>query len=158
MRNWLLRLVRLPLNWSSYVKNRLSNWRASRTRTRRVRRLLVPPASLEARVNDWVGRRIIREPDEDEANFALRRHSEWSDLVGRAAWGDFADMVRRSRDGVVRDLVLGTRDQHGNDGAEGKRAMIYAFNAVLNMYDDIEKRAAEAQNAIRRFEERRSPR
>lgn len=116
---------------------------------------LVPPASLEARVNDWVGRRLVAESDEGDANFALRRQSEWAAMAGLPAWGDFCDMVRRARDGVIRDHVLGTRDKYGDDGAESKRAMIYAFNIMLHLYDDIEKRAVEAREVIRRFEEKR---
>jgi hypothetical protein len=76
-------------------------------------------------------------------------------MVGSPAYADFLDMVRRARDGVTRDLVLGTRDKHGDDNAEAKRAMIYVFNAVLHFYDDIERRAVEARNQIKRLDERR---
>lgn len=75
-------------------------------------------------------------------------------MVGTPAYGDFLNMVRRSRDGVTRDLVLGTRDKHGADNAEAKRAMIYTFNAVLHFHDDVERRAEEARSTIRRFAER----
>jgi hypothetical protein len=76
-------------------------------------------------------------------------------MVSLPAYADLMDMVRRARDGVTRDLVLGTRDKHGDDAAEAKRAMIYVFNVILHFYDDIERRAEEARNQIKRFEENR---
>lgn len=63
-------------------------------------------------------------------------------------------MVKSARDGVTRDLVLGTRDKHGDDNDEAKRAMIYTFNAILHFYSDVEARANEARTALRRFNER----
>ena len=93
--------------------------------------------------------------DEGATSFALRRHAEWTNMVDTPGWSDFSDMVRRSRDGVVRDLVAGLPNRYGERGDDEKRAMIHAFNIILRMYDDVVHDANTALKIVRECEARR---
>ena len=76
-------------------------------------------------------------------------------MVDQAAWSDFIGMVKRSRDSVVGELITGVPNRYGERGDDEKRAIIYAFNIVLRLYDDIEKDNNNALQIIREYEARK---
>ena len=76
-------------------------------------------------------------------------------MVEQTACSDFIGMVQRSRDAVVRELITGVPNRFGERGDDEKRAVIYAFNIVLRLYDDVKKDSDNALKIIREYEARR---
>ena len=77
-------------------------------------------------------------------------------MVGTPAWGDFAHMVKRGREGVVHDLIAGSPNRHGERGDDEKRAMIRAFDTILALPISVERDAEAARASLIKFQAQRT--
>ena len=109
----------------------------------------MPTAELETRVREWLGNGIERFAEEYDTEFLMRRHATWLDMTGSPAWGDFAGLVVKARDAIIRDLIAGTPNRYKERGDDEKRAMITAMNLILDLPLKVEGDARTAAEAMR---------
>lgn len=72
------------------------------------------------------------------------------------AWGDFIKQLTTSRDSVVKDLIRGIPNRYNKPGDNEKRAMIHAFNLMIDTPVNVKRDAEEASKALTAAEAQRS--
>lgn len=97
---------------------------------------------------EWVGEELLKDADENDPAFRMRRWDEWSNAMSNPAVKDLFHEMRTVRDEVVGQLIAGTPNRYHERGDDEKRAMIHVLNTILRFPDGVRRDAEKAKRAL----------
>ena len=94
---------------------------------------------------------------DDRAKFASieRKHILYSEMERHEAWLDYTHRLSQVKEGLERDLLLGTVDTHGKTHDDEKRAALHVVNVMMEYVPAIHRNYEDSRTNVERWEAKR---
>ena len=93
----------------------------------------------------------VRWDDKDKFASIERRHILYAELERHEAWLDFVHRMSQVKEGLERDLLIGTLDANGHGHDDEKRAALNVVNVMLAYVPAIHRDFDDMRRNVERW-------